>query len=321
MDIFEKYGSELALVENELSNNLCSNQPDLMEICSYLSTLKGKRIRPLIVILSYRFAGGEKMGEIIPLASALEFIHTATLVHDDMNDRSAVRRRHETVYSKYGMSKALITGDYLFSLGFALGGSYGKKVVELVAELSSKLAEGEFMHLRANRDPELTEQVYLDIIERKTAGPIIGGAKIGGIIGSGDERVIEILGEYGRNVGMAFQIVDDIFDITGKVDSIGKPVGVDLRSGKITLLTIQALKELDEGRRGRLVEIIKSENITDEMNHEALEMIRSTNAVDYCRKLADSYVEAALEALSEHTANEIYSDLAAIARYTVSRTY
>jgi geranylgeranyl pyrophosphate synthase len=162
LDIFQQYKTEIDMVESEITKNLSADQDELNEICRYLINLKGKRFRPLVAILSYRFVGGKELDDIIPLATSIELIHTATLIHDDMNDRSSLRRGFETVYSKYGMSRALILGDYLFALGFKLGGSYGRRIVEIVAELSSKLAEGEFIHLENSRNPDLTEEVYLD---------------------------------------------------------------------------------------------------------------------------------------------------------------
>jgi geranylgeranyl pyrophosphate synthase len=274
-----------------------------------------------MVILTYKLVGGTKLNEIIPLATAVEFIHTATLVHDDINDNSSIRRGHETVSSKYGDSKALILGDYIFALGFKLGGSYGKEIVELVAELSSKLAEGEFNHLRNLRNPELSEQAYLEIIENKTSGPLIGGAKIGAIIGQGASDDIEHLGTYGRNVGIAFQIIDDILDITSTTTQIGKPVSADLKSGKITLPTIYTLQELSEDKRKRFIDIIKSENATDDDMHEAIELINSTEAILRARAKAESYIEAAIESINSYESGEIYDSLIGLARYTVERDF
>jgi octaprenyl-diphosphate synthase len=290
-----------------------------MEICTYVNDMRGKRFRPLIVILAHKFVGGKKPDEIIPLASGIELIHTATLIHDDMNDKSKFRRGVETVYSKFGTSRALIMGDFLFAIGFKLGGSYGKKVVEVVAELSSKLAEGEFLHLKYLRNPNLSEDIYLDIIERKTAGPIIGGAKIGAIVGDGTDSEIEKIGEFGRAVGIAFQIKDDIFDVTGITSELGKSVGVDLKNGKLTLLTIAALKELEGASRKRLEEIILLENAPEEDYQEAVDLIKSTSAIDYAEKKARSFIDSALDTISTFESNEIYPSLEALARYTVER--
>jgi geranylgeranyl pyrophosphate synthase len=321
LDIFKQYKPELDLVEAEISKHLTSNQSDLKEICEYLLQLKGKRFRPLMVILTYKLMGGSKLNEIIPLATALEFIHTATLIHDDINDKSSIRRGHETVSSKYGNSRALILGDYIFALGFKLGGSYGKEIVELVAELSSKLAEGEFNHLRNLRNHQLSEQAYFDIIESKTSGPLIGGAKIGAIIGHGASDDIEHLGSYGRNVGIAFQIIDDILDITSTTSQIGKPVSADLKSGKITLPTIYALQELRGEKLDRFIEIIESENASDIDMQEAVEIINSTEAIPRARAKADSYVEDAIESISNYESSKIYESLIGLARYTVERTF
>ena len=321
MDVFKHYENELKLVESELNKNLCADQPELNEVCTYLTNLKGKMFRPLVTILSYKFVGGEDLDDIIPLSTSIELIHTATLIHDDMNDRSSLRRGFETVYSKYGLSRALILGDYLFALGFKLGGSYGKRVVEIVAELSSKLAEGEFIHLENSRNPDLSEQVYLDIIVRKTAGPIIGGAKIGGVLGKGSDEDIDVLEEYGKNLGMAFQIIDDVFDISGAESAIGKPVGVDLKNGKVTLPTIQALKELEGSRKSRLQEIIKDPEAPDEAYAEAVEIIRATSAVEYAQSKAQSYIDSALNALADNRKNEYYTSLEELAKYAVERKY
>jgi len=319
LDIFEKYSPEINLVESMLTENGCAEQPTLDEICKYQSNLKGKRFRPLVVILSYKFVGGKNLDDIISLATGIELIHTATLIHDDMNDKSKLRRGRETVYSKYGMARALILGDYLFALGFKLGGSYGKRIVEIVAELSLRLAEGEFIHIENSRNPDLSEDIYFDIIERKTAGPIMGGAKIGGVLGEGSDTEISVLGNYGKNIGMAFQIIDDIFDITGTEGELGKPVGVDLKNGKITLLLVQALKELDQSKSNRLRNIVSSHESSDEDFAEAVEIIQSTSAVNYAKEKAKSYIDYAQQALTGYEDNEFHSSLMELAKYTIER--
>ncbi|UCH88523.1 MAG: polyprenyl synthetase family protein [Thermoplasmata archaeon] len=321
LDIFTQFESELGMVESELSQHITSSQPDLHEICEYLSRLRGKRFRPLVVILSYKVVGGKEVEEIIPLASALELIHTATLIHDDINDNSTLRRGHETVYNKFGMSKALIMGDYLFSIGFKLGGSYGKNIVELVAELSTKLAEGEFIHLRNARNPSLDESTYLDIIERKTSGPIIGGAKIGAIVGKGTPEAVETMGHYGRNLGMAFQIIDDILDITGTAEQIGKPVSADLKNGKLTLPIIYALEELEGEPNKKLIQVIENDNVDDGALQEAIEIIKSTNSIANAKAKADSKIEEALKVIEHFESNEYYQSLVDLAKYTVDRDY
>jgi geranylgeranyl pyrophosphate synthase len=321
LDLFEAYKSELELVESEIKKNLLSDQPDLMEICKYISQLKGKRFRPLMVIMTYKFVGGSYIEEIVPLAAAIELIHTATLVHDDINDKSKFRRGQETILNKYGRAHALITGDYLFALGFKLGGSYGKDVVNIVADISSKLAEGEFVHLNNSRNTSMSEDTYIDIIERKTAGPISGGAKVGAIIGKAEAGEIEDIGSYGKNVGIAFQIIDDIFDIKGSLEELGKPTWVDLKMGKITLPVIQALKELEGSSQQRLKDIIKDVKASDTDFEEAVEIIRSTNALSYAQEKAESYKDLAIDSISKYESLEFFSNLTDLAKYTVERNY
>ena len=208
----------------------------------------GKRIRPIIVMLAYEMSGGEDLDEIIPFAMSNEFIHTASLVHDDINDESLTRRGQDTIHAKFGQAKAIIAGDWLFSQGFGLGGRYEKEVVDVMAHYCSKLASAEFTQIDHILDLSTSPEDYLEIVSGKTAGPFAAGCKGAALIAKASPEACERLFEFGMQIGIAFQLVDDLLDIRGD-ERMGKPRGSDIYEGKMTLPIIHALTILHGSQR------------------------------------------------------------------------
>src|SRR5436309_2129324 len=234
---------EMALVEAKIRQSIVSEEPLLHDIARYVIDAGGKRIRPMVTLLAFRALGGTDVSQAIDLAAALELIHSATLIHDDINDGGEMRRGRLTAYKKFGLQNALITGDFLFVKAFGIGGKFDAEIVELTADACAALAEGEIRQKRHAFDTNVSHQEYVDIITRKTALPIMGGAKIIGLIAGARLEDIEAVGEYGLNLGIAFQIVDDILDVVGDGARLGKRTGTDLREGNVTLVAIHALND------------------------------------------------------------------------------
>lgn len=267
---------------------------NVAEVAGQVVLAGGKRIRPIMVILAYELAGGDDFDQIIPFAMSNEFIHTASLVHDDINDESLTRRGHDTIHAKYGQSKAIIAGDWLFSQGFGLGGRYDENVVDVMAHYCSRLASAEFTQIDHILDLATSPEDYLDIVSGKTAGPFAAGCKGAGLIANADEIACEKLFEFGMQIGIAFQLVDDLLDIRGD-ERMGKPRGSDIYEGKMTLPIIHALTILHGDQRVRFAEILH--NFQDSLFDELISLLNFGDSLNYTEILIQNHLERAIENL------------------------
>ncbi len=233
--------SEMAAVEKKLRATLESREPRLSEIGHYLVGAGGKRIRPLVAMTIFRSCGGRDPYDMTDVAVALELIHSATLLHDDIIDGGEVRRGRTSAYVKYGPADTLVAGDFLFSKAFELCGRFEEKIVRWAAEACIALTEGEILQGRLRRNLEITLADYREIIRRKTACLFQQGARVAAHLAGADEKVVETLARCGNAIGMAFQVVDDLLDVAGDPARTGKPVGLDLRDGNPSLPIVLAL--------------------------------------------------------------------------------
>jgi len=288
---------ELALVERRIREAVASDEPLLTEIAEYVIAAGGKRIRPTVTLLAFKAVGGTAVEKAVDMAAALELVHSATLIHDDINDGGTYRRGRLTAYRKYGIQEALVTGDFLFTRAFGIGGKLSHEIVEMTERACVSLAEGEIRQKRNLGNVKLTREEYLDIITRKTARPISASARAGALLGGGTLDQIEAAGTYGLNLGIAFQIVDDILDVIGDDTQLGKRPGTDIKEGTITILSINALEDGTVIDRSELIRILRKRNRPWGEVHTALRMIRDTNAVEKARADARSFGELARRAL------------------------
>ncbi len=309
---------ELQMVEQEIHRSIRSEQPVLTEICDYVISSGGKRMRPGVTILSYLASGGKEVSEAVKIAAAFEMIHSATLIHDDINDRSEMRRGRLSAYKKFGLQQALVSGDFLFVKAFAIGGFFNEEIVSLVAEACTAIAESEMVQFE--KEGEVAPlNVYLGIIEGKTAKPIMAGARIGAYLANADPDRIHAMGEYGLNIGMAFQIVDDILDIVGNESSLGKPRMVDFFEGKATLPLIHAMEDPMVGPR--LSQLFHKKVKAEKDIEEACALIAKTDAVERSKQKAKEYAERALAALNGVPDSEHKLGLQRLAAKVVDRNY
>ena len=267
---------------------------EVAEVSGQVVLAGGKRIRPIMVMLAYDLADGDDFDEVIPFAMSNEFIHTASLVHDDINDESLTRRGQATIHAKYGQAKAIIAGDWLFSQGFGLGGRYDKSVVDVMAHYCSKLASAEFTQIDHILDLSTSPEDYLEIVRGKTAGPFAAGCKGAGLIANASEEACEKLFEFGMQIGIAFQLVDDLLDIRGD-ERMGKPRGSDIYEGKMTLPIIHALTILHGNQRGRLAEILH--NFEDSLFDELITLLNFGDSLSYTEILIQNHLERAMQNL------------------------
>jgi len=274
----------LELVEARLGELLRSREPLLTDISTYLIGSGGKRVRPAVTIMIYRACGGHERTDIIDVATALELIHSATLLHDDIIDDSETRRGKDSAFRKYGLASTLVTGDFVFSRAFQLCGRFEEKVINWAAEACVSLTEGEVMQSRFRHNPEVTLHDYLEIIGRKTASIFEQGARTAAYLAHAPAATVDAMARCGYHVGMTFQIVDDLLDVAGKQARVGKPIGIDLRDGNPSLPMVLALRRDAEVARF----FQKSDPHPDEIDH-ALERIRASGVLAEVRALAEEY--------------------------------
>ena len=296
---------ELEKVEEIMMHDLESENPELTEMCQYVISSGGKRLRPALCILSYGAVGGEDMMKPIKVGAAFEIIHSATLIHDDINDQGEIRRGRKTLHKEYTISKAIIAGDYMFAMGFRLLAAEAPQIVDYIVEASAAMAS------------KVREEDYIRIITGKTAKLFEASSKSGVAVANADSAMLDALGDFSFNIGLAFQIVDDTLDVTGDPHNTGKAVGTDLIEGKPTLPVIYAMEDPVHGPR--LVELFEKVDVTMDDVREALELIRATDSVDRCLARAREFVDQAVACL-ERVPDSIYKNsLLSLAQYIVSR--
>jgi octaprenyl-diphosphate synthase len=283
----------MALVEERLLETLRSREERLTEIGLHLIGAGGKRIRPMVAMLVYRACGGRDLRDITDVAVALELIHSATLLHDDIIDGGETRRGRVSAYAKFGAADTLVTGDFLFSKAFELCGRFQETIVRWAAEACIALTEGEVMQGRLRRNPSVTLADYREIIRRKTACLFQQGARVASYLAGADRSTIDALARCGNAIGMAFQVSDDLLDVEGDAGRTGKPVGIDLRDGNPSLPIVLALP-----RSPVLREIWRSPSPTPEQLERGLAEIRACGVLSEVRREASRYVELATQALA-----------------------
>ncbi len=222
----------LTAVEETLQAVVKSDIQLLEDASLHIVTSGGKRVRPRVVILAYLAAGGQDVDSVIPMAAAVEMVHTATLVHDDINDHSLTRRGKVTVHARWGRTFALLTGDYLFTKVYELMAPYGAEPNVVIATACTRLVEGETLQAAAAKAGEMDRETYKQIISLKTASLFEASGRLGAWLGGGSPEVIQGLAEYAYNLGLTFQIIDDVLDIIGDPETMGKPTGLDLTQGR-----------------------------------------------------------------------------------------
>jgi octaprenyl-diphosphate synthase len=278
---------ELDLVEEEMRTSVFSEQKVLTEISLYVIGSGGKRIRPAVAILAFRANDGDDVTRVIKVASAFEMIHSATLIHDDINDSGEFRRGREAAYKKYGTQKALIAGDFLFVKSFRLGGSFDEHIIGMIADACTAIAESEMLQSHHEMDVSTSIEDYLKIIEGKTAKPIEAGARVGAYLAKAGLPTIDRMGAYGLNIGIAFQILDDILDVTGNQATLGKPRGVDFMDGKPNLVLILSMNDKVQGQGIKRL-FLKKDKTWDDLE-EVLGLVKRTNAVEEARDMAEEF--------------------------------
>lgn len=287
-----------------------------MDLIREILLAGGKRIRPVLTLLAYELAGGDDLSEVMDFAIATELIHTATLIHDDIYDGAKLRRGVQTLHEKHGLDRAIIGGDFLFVLGFGLGGRYDETIVRIMAQTCTNIAAGEIKQLQHIGDLSTTPEDYYEIIRGKTAGPFSSACECAARIAGSSPEKITAMRDFGMELGVAFQLVDDLLDLTGD-ERMGKPRGTDVHEGKMTLPLIHSLTLLHGDGRRQLADVLS--NFRDDRWDELEMLIEQSDSFSYCRMLIKNHLERALDNLSIFEDQEIRSVLEEITRQVMTR--
>ena len=318
--IFSVISAELAQVESEFERQARSNVQVIAYLADYLRESGGKRVRPALTILANYAVGGDgSRYNSIRMATVMEFLHTATLVHDDIIDSADTRRNRPTVNALYGNETAVLMGDWLYMSAFETSlAERSLPILDILTRVTRKMTEGELLQLTTLGRTDISEPQYLDIIQRKTAFLFSACCEVGAILGGASEAEQRALAEYGMNLGMTFQLTDDLLDFTSTDDALGKGAGVDLLGGKVTLPLIYLLAS-EPGAREMVQTVMTQasyEGIARSELHQAVEQV---GAVEGARVRADEYATAARTALDNLPESEFRESLAAIPTYVLDR--
>ena len=313
-EVLGNYSGDITkTIEDELSTITPDN---LAEASVYLTRAGGKMLRPSLTLITAEAVGG-KRDNALKSAAAIELIHTFSLIHDDIMDQDDMRRGMPSVHKVWGDDVAILAGDTLFSKAFEIiigtegtSSEQNNRALATVADACVKICEGQALDMGFEDRFDVTQDEYMEMIFKKTGALIAAATKAGAIMGGASDEVIDAMYEYGRLIGLAFQIQDDYLDLASDEETLGKPIGSDIGKGKMTIIAIRGLID-DES--GRLLEILKAENNSQSEIDEAIDILTNCGAIEYARNLAqESVVQAkeVLEILDDSLSKQILSDIA-----------
>lgn len=319
VDVQRLVADEMQAVNQLIETRLNSDVALVNQVSRYIIHSGGKRLRPMLVLLIAK-AFGYKGGHHISLAAIVEFIHTATLLHDDVVDASLLRRGQDTANARWGNEASVLVGDFLYSRAFQMMVELDHmRIMEILSETTNVIAEGEVMQLLNCNNPDITMEQYLDVIRSKTAKLFEASARLGGVICEVSYQHEAAVANFGLHLGIAFQVIDDALDYYGTVDEIGKNVGDDLAEGKPTLPLIHVMntgtpeevaivrEAIETGGLGQLVRVVQA--------------VESTQAIDYTSRAARAEANSALKAISAIPSSPYKNALQALAEFSVSRSH
>ena len=306
-------------VDRVIRQKLHSEVALVSQIADYIISAGGKRIRPVLVLLTanaYAYRGSAHH----QLAAVIEFIHTATLLHDDVVDESSLRRGRKTANALFGNAASVLVGDFLYSRAFQMMVSVGDiRVMQILADATNVIAEGEVLQLLNMHDPDVSEERYTQVIRSKTAKLFEAAAQLGALVAGASDADIEAAAEYGRSLGTAFQLIDDVLDYSGQSEDIGKNVGDDLREGKATLPLIYLMEHGTAEQRALVRSCI--ENGDEQHFDTVLAAVTSSGALDYTKKKAEDAAARAIASLAALPDNVYKETLLKLAEFAVHRNH
>ncbi|MGE0041193.1 MAG: polyprenyl synthetase family protein [Vicinamibacterales bacterium] len=319
VQMFEPIRADLEAVEREFARQVESQVAIIPQIGSYIQQSGGKRVRPAVLLMAARLCGYTGQRAILN-AAVVEFIHTATLVHDDIIDDAETRRGRKAVHSRWGNDVTVLAGDFLYIKSMAMALTQETlDIVRLLCDVTLRMIEGEIYQLTKNGVVDLVEDEHFEIIRRKTAYLFGGCAQIGGMLGEVGEEKETALREYGFNLGVMFQLVDDLLDFTGEAEALGKPIGGDLREGKMTLPIIHLLANGGAEANDLVRQVVAERDVTAEQWARIQALLAEHRSIDYAYDRAVEFGEAAKRQLRLFGPSRERDALAGLADYVLSR--
>jgi octaprenyl-diphosphate synthase len=318
-DVFAAYADEMRQIEVHLGRYITSDVKMIPEVAHHLIDSGGKRFRPLLHLISSRLCGysGEHR---FPLTAAIEFIHTASLLHDDVIDEAVIRRGKTSANNLWGNAASVLVGDFLYSKAFKLLSEVGDiAIVQLMSKMTNIMSEGEVFQLMKCGDTSLTEEEYLSIVEKKTAVLMSAACGSGAVLGGASQAKIEALEQYGCKIGMAFQITDDTLDYMAKEEDFGKSIGKDLEEGKMTLPLIYTLVKCTDAERGMIQTTIEQKAFSTDAIRDIFSLIQKSGGIDYSLQRAEQFIREAKNGLKVFADCHEKEHLDTVAEYILSR--
>ena len=317
--ILDRAEDDLAEIENALTNNLRPHLDLVARTAKHILFSGGKRLRPLLMVLSARLCGYH--GDYDKTFSCVfEYLHAATLLHDDLVDGAEFRRGRPVAHTKWGNAVAVLTGDYLLARALSITAETGSlKSIKVIAKITEHMSQGEIQQLINKGDLDLSEEDYMAVIYRKTAVLIEGACRVGAIFAGAPEVEEQALSDYGRHLGLAFQMIDDLLDYTADTGALGKKVGADLREGKLTLPLIYAYSKAGTDDRAFIEKVLEQKKFSVKAFEKVIDILKKYKGLDYTYQAAAQRILAAKEALSVFDASETKDLLLDIADYALVR--
>jgi len=311
--------ADLQEVDRVIRNRLASDVVLVNQVAEYIVGSGGKRLRPLVVVVAARACGSKDLRHT-EAAAIIEFIHTATLLHDDVVDNSTMRRGHDTANSLWGNEASVLVGDYVYSRSFEMMVALGSmRIMDVMSRATNRIAEGEVLQLMNAHDPDTTEERYFEVIYRKTAQLFEAGTQIAAILTNSAPEIESAMARYGKHLGTAFQLVDDVLDYHSDSETLGKNLGDDLAEGKPTLPLIYALRNGSESQRSLIRNSVENGSI--ESLAAITSAIESTGGLAYTARLARQEASLAIEALAVLPDSAYKQALRELADFAVDRNF
>jgi octaprenyl-diphosphate synthase len=317
-EVFDLVRDDLVAIETEFERGAVSDVAAITDIGSYLRAGGGKRIRPALLLLSAKLMGYFGHGAV-RLGAVVEIVHTATLVHDDIIDEAEIRRGRPSANTTWGNARCVLAGDWLYMQAFKIAlEERNLRVLDVLIALTQQMVEGELLQME-KLGKSISRDEHLDLIFRKTACLFSTSMRLGGILGKATPEEEEALAEYGRNLGMAFQIVDDVLDLTATEEVLGKPVASDLREGKVTYAVIHALERCTSAERQTIERVLQLRSLDGIRPEQVLDILNRYGSVDAANRRALEYAEAARAAIRNFQDSEFKRALLWIPDFVVER--
>ena len=318
-DFLDRFSPQLKEIDEALNQSLGARIPIVSDIVRYSLLSAGKRVRPLLFVLSSRLCGYQGK-DVYRLSTLFEYVHAASLLHDDVLDNADLRRSKPSVRQVWGNSAAVLGGDFLYAAASAIAiECRNLELIRLLSDVLKRMVEGQFLELDHTHDWKISKADYLEIITAKTAALMGAACSSGALVAGADEKTMQYLGDFGLNLGIAFQLMDDLLDYTSSEAVFGKPVGKDLKEGKITLPLVCFVSELEKGEVERLGELFKSHKASERDYEDLIRRVRTHGSIERVRSEASEYVSRARELLSLFPDSQVKQDLVELGAYVLAR--